>query len=77
MLIEIYTKESCPFCDAVKSLLQSMNKEYTEYNLYTDFSKEEFMEKFQPPHTFPRVLVDGNLVGGYNDFVNFIKDKSL
>jgi len=77
MLIEIYTKESCPFCENLKLLLQSMGKEYTEYSLYQDFSKEQFMEKFEQPYMFPRVLVDGNLVGGYTDFVHFIRDKQL
>jgi len=54
-----------------------MGKEYTEYSLYQDFSKEQFMEKFEQPYMFPRVLVDGNLVGGYTDFVHFIRDKQL
>lgn len=75
MLIEIYTKESCPFCDRLKELLQAMNLEYTEKTLFTDFSKEEFKEQFQQPHTFPKVFVDGKLVGGYTDFVHYAKDN--
>jgi glutaredoxin-related protein len=36
--------------------------------LDVDFTRDEFMQKFPTARTFPQILVDGDLVGGYTEF---------
>ena len=70
-MIEIYTKPSCPSCLNTKMFLQSKGLEYTEIKIGKDISREEFLEKFPEARTVPWVLVDGNLIGGYENVKAF------
>ena len=42
--------------------------EYKKYMLDEDFSRDQFMEKFPTARTFPQILIDGKLIGGYTEF---------
>ena len=42
--------------------------EFKKFMLDEDFSREEFMNKFPTARTFPQILIDGRLVGGYTEF---------
>ena len=33
-----------------------------------DFTRDEFLQKFPTARTFPQILVDGVLVGGFTEF---------
>lgn len=65
MIIEIYTKPSCPSCLNAKIFLQSKGLEYTEVKIGKDISREDFLEKFPTARTVPWVIIDGLFVGGY------------
>ena len=70
-MIEIYTKPSCPSCINAKMFLQGRGLKYTEIKIGKDISREEFLEKFPEARTVPWVLVDGNLIGGYENVKAF------
>jgi len=54
------------------------NFEYTKYILDTDYTREEFIEKFGEGSTFPRVLKeDGELIGGATETVAYLKSEGL
>jgi glutaredoxin 3 len=42
-----------------------------------DFTSEEFGEKFGFGSTFPRVLLDGKLIGGCVETISYLKEKAL
>lgn len=65
MKIEIYSKPSCTYCINTKMFLQSKELEYTEFTIGKDLTRNEFLEKFPDARSVPQVLIDGVLIGGY------------
>ena len=46
MMIEIYGKTFCPYCDKAKNLCEREGLEYIYKQLDTDFSRDEFFNIF-------------------------------
>ena len=46
---------------------------YTYYQLDEDFTREEFLEKFPDAKSYPQIIVDGKLVGGYMEFLTLVR----
>lgn len=76
MKIEIYSKEGCTFCDQAKIVLDMGRYSYTEYKLEQDYTKEQFIEKFGQS-TFPRILINDNLIGGFTELKQMILENTL
>lgn len=74
MIIEIYSKEQCPYCnmaEAIAKKLVDSNKSqhsYTKYMLNDDFDRAKMMETFPTARTFPQIKIDGESIGGYTEF---------
>lgn len=64
-MIEIYGKEQCPFCDMAKVLCTQKQKEYKYFQLGTDFTREEMIEKFPTARTFPQIILEDEKIGGF------------
>ena len=78
MKVIIYSKKDCQYCEKAKSLLNSLNLEYEEVK-YEDFSDvESFIKEIgKQVRAMPQIKVDGELVGGYHQLVEFFDDKGL
>lgn len=63
--ITVYTTEPCSFCRHVKGLLQSRGVPFAEVNLSKDPEGRMELAKHTGMMSFPQVLVDGELLGGY------------
>ena len=77
MRIEIYSKELCGYCLMAENLAQELvknnsNNSYVKLNLDEDFTVDELLEKFPNAKTFPQITLDGQLIGGYNDFYGYL-----
>ena len=73
MIIEIYSKDHCPFCDMAIHKAQAMVQEtnehsYTVKKLGKDFDREEMMKLFPTARTFPQIKLDGKSIGGWDKF---------
>jgi glutaredoxin len=66
VMIEVYSKDFCPFCKDAKALIESKGYEYTEIKIGRDISREEFLEKFPGVRTVPQVIINGIRIGGYD-----------
>lgn len=66
-MIVVYTKENCPYCVKSKALLKGYGLEYTEASIGKDITREEFLEKFPEARTVPQIVIDGELVGGFEE----------
>ena len=75
MIIEIYGKNPCPFCDRAKQLLDKEGHEYTYKLLGKDFNREQMMEKFPTARTFPQVVVDGESIGGFTELKELVNSR--
>ena len=77
MHIQIYSKPHCPYCDMAIRLAQNITHEtreitYDKYMLDEDFTREQLFEKFPTARTFPQVTIDGESIGGYTEFKDYI-----
>jgi glutaredoxin 3 len=63
--ITVYTTTSCSFCDRLKGLLSSRGVEFAEINLSKDPEGRVALARQTGMMSFPQVLVDGELLGGW------------
>ncbi|HUN78189.1 MAG TPA: glutaredoxin domain-containing protein [Solirubrobacteraceae bacterium] len=75
--ITVYTTEPCSFCAAVKSLLRSRDLEFAEVNLSRDPEGRAELARRTGMMTFPQVLVDDRLVGGFVETQAAARDGTL
>ncbi len=61
----MYTTEPCSFCARVKGLLKARGVQFAEINLSKDPAGRVELARRTGMMTFPQVLVDGELLGGY------------
>ena len=75
MMIEIYGKTFCRYCDKAKALCEREGFEYSYKELDKDFTREEFFNIFPTARTFPQIKIDGNDIGGYTDLEAWWQNK--
>ena len=66
MGVEIYTKDSCMFCQKAKALFKENDVEYIEYDVSTVAKFKEMQERIPNAKTVPQILIDGHLIGGFD-----------
>jgi glutaredoxin 3 len=65
--IVVYTTEPCAFCARVKGLLSARGLEFAEINLSKDPAGRVELAQMTGMLTFPQVVIDGVLLGGFNE----------
>jgi glutaredoxin 3 len=65
--VVVYTTEHCPFCVRAKALLDARGIAYTEINLERDPDGRAELVRKTGMMTFPQVIIDGTLVGGFQE----------
>ena len=74
MSVEIWGKPACPSCLKAKQLCEKRKFDYTYNELGKDFEREEVFENFPGARTFPQIKVNSQVVGGYEQFLQYIDD---
>jgi glutaredoxin 3 len=74
MTVEIWGKDACPSCTKAKVFVEQRNLNYVYKQMGVDFTREEVFENFPEARTFPQIKVNGNIVGGYEQFVKYVED---
>jgi len=77
MNFTVYSKDDCPYCHKIKTVLELTNNKFVVYNLNKDFTKEEFYAEFGEGSTFPQVVCDDQKLGGCTDTVKFLKEQQM
>jgi glutaredoxin 3 len=75
--LTVYTTEPCSFCSAVKGLLKSRGLEFAEINLSKDPEGRAELARKTGMMTFPQVLVEDRLIGGFTDTQAAARDGLL
>ncbi|MEM6603925.1 MAG: glutaredoxin 3 [Pseudomonadota bacterium] len=66
--ITIYTKSTCPFCVKAKSLLDSKNVTYTEYDIGKQPElRDDMISKANGKTTVPQIFIGEKHIGGCDD----------
>lgn len=74
-MINVYTKDNCVFCTRTKTLLANRKITFNEYILNVDISLEEIRRSFPTMKTFPIIVIDNEVIGGYTELVEKISDE--
>ena len=75
--VTIYTTEPCGFCRVAKSLLEKRNIPYDEINLAKDALGRTELVRMTGMMTFPQVVIDAEVVGGFQELVQADKAGRL
>lgn len=65
--IDIYTKQTCPFCHRAKALLQQKGAALNEIAIDGDAEKRAGMIERSGRTTVPQIFIDGKHIGGCDD----------
>jgi glutaredoxin 3 len=63
----IYTKETCPYCDRAKQLLNHKKVGFTEIRVDLDNEKRDEMVRLSGRKTVPQIFIDNKPIGGFDD----------
>lgn len=75
--VEIYTSTYCAYCHATKGLLTKRGVEYVEIDLTSDHEKRAELVEKHKWRTVPIILINDELVGGYNELVELERKGEL
>ena len=77
--IIVYGKDYCPYCRAAKQFFTKNNYPFTYFEVSDDESKYEDMLKLTggAPKTVPQIIINGQVVGGYDNLMNLVKSDKL
>ena len=71
----IYSKPSCGYCLQAKDLLEQNKLEFEYKQLGTHYSLDEFMELFPDTRSLPMIVKDGEVIGGFSNLVEYLKQQ--
>ena len=76
--IIVYSKSNCGYCIKAKNLLTNLGLEYTEkkFEDFTDMAKL-FEDIGKNVKSMPQIKINGELIGGYNQLIEYLADKKL
>ena len=75
--ITVYTTDPCSFCSRVKGLLSARGLTFTEVNLTKDPAGRIELARRTGMMSFPQVLVDDHLLGGFAELLQAAEDGRL
>jgi glutaredoxin len=73
MTVEIYGKDNCAYCTKAINLAEIQHMNFTYKKLGVDFNRDEMLSMFPSARTFPQIKVDGHSIGGYEQFMEYVK----
>jgi len=66
--VDIYTKQTCPFCFRAKALLAEKNVEFNEIKIDSDTElRAKMIERSNGAYTVPQIFFNENHIGGCDD----------
>ena len=78
MKVIVYSKNNCIYCTKAKTMLSSLGIQYTEKK-FEDFKSVESFKKDigKDVRTIPQIKINGELIGGYHQLVEYLDDQGL
>ena len=74
-MFDMYTRPTCFWCVRAKHLLESKGISYRDLDINNDDLRKELKIKAPGIKTIPQIFKDGKRIGGYEDIVEYFKDK--
>ena len=78
MQVIVYSKQKCTYSSKAKVMLDNLGIEYTEKKFEDFKSVDDMLEDIgKKVKTMPQIKIDGELIGGYHQLVEYFDDKGL
>lgn len=74
MSLVIYGKSNCGYCTKAKRFSEERNLEFTYKDVTNAYFMDELKEAYPEARSVPQIFVNGERVGGYQDFVTYVED---
>ena len=74
-MFDMYTRPTCFWCVRAMHLLESKGISYRNLDINNDNLRKELKIKAPGIKTIPQIFKDGKRIGGYEDLVEYFKDK--
>ena len=74
-MFDMYTRPTCFWCVRAKHLLESKGIIYRDLDINNDNLRKELKIKAPGIKTIPQIFKDGKRIGGYEDLVEYFKNK--
>ena len=68
----VWSKYNCPYCEQAKALLKLKGIPFEEKKIGDGYTKEELLEEIPSARTVPQIIIDGELIGGFNELKQFL-----
>jgi glutaredoxin len=75
-MIHIWGKPACPSCSKAKALCEQRGYQFEYLELGKDFDRDAVLSEFPEARTFPQIVVGGQKIGGFEQFVKYIEDTN-
>ena len=72
---EIYTTQTCPWCQRAKVALDKHGIEYREIDVSTDRALQIEMIKRSERQSVPQIFLGGEHIGGFDDLVKHLSTQ--
>ncbi len=72
MKVVVWSKYNCAYCDQAKSVLSKNGLAYEERKIGDGYTKEELLEDIPTARSVPQIVVDGTVIGGYNELLKWL-----
>lgn len=74
--IVIYSKDNCTYCTKAKSLVKRLGLDYEEKTMESFESVDKMLEDIgKQVKQIPQIKIDGELIGGYNQLVEYFEKQ--
>lgn len=73
----MYGTRTCHYCSLAEQWIKQRGDEVTKFIVGEDISKEDFLEMFGGSTQVPKVLLDGDLIGGYTELTESVNAQLL
>lgn len=71
MNVQIYTKTSCIFCQRAKAWMAENGIPYDEIDVSASADFTKMKEDIPGAVTVPQIIIDGNVIGGYDTLMAY------
>jgi glutaredoxin 3 len=75
--VTVYTTDPCSFCSRVKQLFEARGLVFDEVNLSKDPEGRMELVRCTGMMSFPQVVVDGHLIGGFREILEAAQSGRL
>lgn len=73
----VYSTEPCGYCSMAKALLAKRGIAYDEINLAKDPAGRAKLAEETGMMSFPQIVVDGDVIGGFTELAQADRDGTL